>query len=174
MLNLLKKRRSIRKFLPHSLDMQQIGILKEALLRSPSSRNIQPWTFIFVENRDTLHQLSKCKKHGSGFLKAAALAVVVCGDEFHSDVWIEDCSIAALIAHLTAVSLGLGSCWLQVRRRQTADGRSSEEFVQELLGIPPTIRVEAIVGIGHPAEEKPPVAFRSLDFSKIKSERWNS
>ena len=52
-----------------------------------------------------------------------------------SDVWIEDCSIAAIIVHLAAESLGLGSCWIQVRNRQHNAETTSEDYVRDVLGI---------------------------------------
>ena len=47
---------------------------------------------------------------------------VVLSQEEKSDTWIEDGSIALTIGHLTAHELGLGSCWIQIRNRQNADG----------------------------------------------------
>ena len=108
MIEILRSRRSIRKYEKRPIDERSLEILKEALLRCPSSRGINPWTFIFVDEVDLLAELSQAKEHGSGFLKNAALAIVVCGDESESDVWVEDCSIAAIVAHLTAHSLGSG------------------------------------------------------------------
>src|SRR5512135_530815 len=115
MIEILRFRRSIRKYIKKAIDGESLEIIKEALLRCPSSRGTNPWTFIFVDEADLLARLSKAKEHGSAFLKNAALAIVVCGDETRSDVWVEDCSIAAIVAQLTAHSLGLGSCWVQIR-----------------------------------------------------------
>ena len=108
MLELLRKRRSIRLFKKERISPAHIDALREAVLRSPSSRGIQPWKFWFVQDPDLIGKLSRAKESGSAFLKGAPLAVVVCGDETMSDVWIEDCSVAAVIVHLAAVSLGLG------------------------------------------------------------------
>jgi nitroreductase len=117
MLEILRKRRSIRQFKKDRIAPAQVDALKEAVLRAPSSRAIKPWKFWFVQDADLIGKLARCKEHGSAFLKAAPLAVVVCGDETVSDVWIEDCSIAAIIVHLAAVGLGLGGCWIQIRNR---------------------------------------------------------
>jgi nitroreductase len=135
MLEVLRKRRSVRQFKKERLAPAQIDALKEAVLRAPSSRAIKPWKFWFVQDADLIGKLATCKEHGSAFLKAAPLAVVVCGDETQSDVWIEDCSIAAAIVHLAAVSLGLGGCWIQVRNRMHSAETTSEDYVREILGI---------------------------------------
>ena len=172
MIEILRSRRSIRKYEKRPIDERSLETLKEALLRCPSSRGINPWTFIFVDDADLLAGLSKAKEHGSGFLKNAALAIVVCGDESDSDVWVEDCSIAAIVAHLTAHSLGLGSCWIQIRNRAHSTEKTAEKYVRELLGIPSNLRVESIISIGFPGENKTPLPAEKLQFEKIKYNRY--
>ncbi len=167
MIEILRQRRSIRKYQARAIGAQELEVIKEALLRSPSSRGINPWTFIFVDGKDLLQKLSKAKEHGSEFVKDAALAVVVCGDESKSDVWIEDCSIASIVAHLTAQSLGLGSCWSQIRNRMHSKEESAENYVQQLLRLPKNLKVLSIIALGVPAESKTPIARDQLDYAKI-------
>ena len=167
MLEVLRKRRSVRKFKKDRIDPARLADLKEAVLRSPSSRGIKPWKFFFVQEAEVIRELSLCKEHYSSFLKDAPLAVVVCGDETASDVWIEDCSIAALILHLTAVSLGLGGCWIQVRNRRHNAELTSEEYVKKVLPLTAPLKVLAIIAIGHPDEVKAGRPFESLDHSKV-------
>jgi nitroreductase len=167
MIEILRKRRSIRKYQETAIDSQALEVIKEALLRSPSSRGVNPWTFIFVDQKELLHRLSQAKEQGAQFLKGAALAIVVCGDETKSDVWIEDCSIASIIVHLITESLGLGSCWCHIRSRFHSKEKTAEKYVQEVLNIPPHVRVLSIVSIGVPAETKTPVPAEQLDYTKI-------
>jgi nitroreductase len=61
MLELLKKRRSIRKYQAKQLSKQEIEHLIKAALMSPSSRNLKPWEFIIVSNPNMLRQLSLSK-----------------------------------------------------------------------------------------------------------------
>ena len=172
MIEILRARRSIRKFTTEKIDPPTVETIIEAALRAPSSRGINPWEFILVDDPETLIKLSTAKQHGSGFLKNAPLAIVVCADSTKSDVWIEDCSIAAIIIQLTAVSLGLGSCWAQMRNRQHDYELSSEAYIQNLLGLPEHIKVECVIGIGHPDEGKLPVSVDKLQRDKIKNNRW--
>ena len=102
MIDLLRKRRSIRVYEDRKIEPEKIEILKETLLRSPSSRNINPWEFILVDDKELLKRLSKEKEHGSEFLEGATLRIVVCGDENRSDVWIEDSSIASILVQMVA------------------------------------------------------------------------
>jgi nitroreductase len=173
MLELLRKRRSIRKYTTDRIAPGQIDVLIEAALRAPSSRGINPWEFVLVTEPELLTRLSTAKQHGSEFLKNAPCAVVVCADSTTSDVWIEDCAIAAIIIQLTAQSLGLGSCWAQIRNRKHDQDTTSEEYVRELLGLPETFAVLAVIGIGHPAETKRPVAAARLQRDKIRHNHWS-
>ncbi len=168
MIDILRTRRSVRKYEKKPVDGKSVDIIKEALLRCPSSRSINPWTFVFVDDKDLIDKLSRSKEHGSAFLKGAPLAIVVCGDETRSDVWVEDCSIASIVAHLTAHSLGLGSCWIQIRNRDHSATRTAENYIQELLAIPKHLKVESIISIGTPAETRKPLPAEELDYGKIR------
>jgi len=172
MIELLRSRRSIRNFTSEKIAPETIDTLIEAALRAPSSRGINPWEFILIDDPELLLKLSHAKLHGAEFLKNAPLGIVVCADSTKSDVWIEDCSIAATIIQLTAVSLGLGSCWAQIRNRPHDNIISAETYIQELLGLPEQIKVVSILGIGHPAEKKAPVSADKLQHGKIRYNRW--
>lgn len=67
MIELLRKRRSVRQFQDRPVEPEKTELLKEAVLRSPSSRNFDPWEFVFVEDKSLLEALSKSKPHGAGF-----------------------------------------------------------------------------------------------------------
>jgi len=166
-IDLLRKRRSIRRFSGRALDEDTIALFTETLLRSPTSRGINHWEFIFVTDRELLDKLSRSKKQGTEFVAGAALAIIILGNEKKSDVWVEDCSIAAINVQLLATDLGLGSCWGQIRNRPHDDSTSAEAYIQQLLGIPRHLRVGMIVAVGYPAEDKKPVPFEKLDRRKI-------
>lgn len=172
MINILRQRRSIRQYRDQPIEQEKIDILKESLLRSPSSRNFKPWEFIVVDDKDIIEKLAHAKQHGSAFLADAPLAIVVLGDATISDAWIEDCSIASIIAQFSAQTLGLASCWVQIRLRQHDENKTSEQYIKELLGIPEQIKVESIIGIGYPAEEKAGIPYDTLSFDKIHENNW--
>jgi nitroreductase len=167
MLEILRKRRSIRRYKGKEIEPEKIDLLKEAALRAPSSRAIKPWSFVFVTDRSMLEKLSQAKEDGSSFLKDAGLGVVVYADENESDVWIEDCSIASIILQLAALGLDLGSCWIQIRNRMHNDERSSEDYIRGLLELPKNMRVESIISIGYPDEDKLPIPGDQLGYHKI-------
>ena len=168
MIELLRKRRSIRKYTAKVIEPEKIEILKEALIRSPSSRGIDPWEFIFVEDKELLKQLALCKPHGASFLNGAALGIVICAEEQKSDVWVEDCSIASILVQMVAQSIGLGSCWIQIRKRKFDDQMTSEGYIRKLLNIPDGLKVESVIALGHPAEKKEPVPQENLKNEKVR------
>lgn len=173
MIDLLRTRRSIRKYARKSIDGNTIDVLVEALLRSPTSRNGKSWEFIIADDRELLSKLSKAKEQGSHHLRDASLGIVVCADSTKSDVWVEDCSIAAILAQMTAHALGLGSCWIQIRNRNHTETVSAEQYIQSLLALPPHIKVECMVSIGYPNEVKDPIADSELAYNKVKYNHYS-
>jgi nitroreductase len=173
MLNILYRRRSIRKYKATKLDPATVQQLLKAALLSPSAKGVQPWQFVVVEDTEILRQLALAKK-GAGFLKSAALGIVVLADPATSDVWVEDAAVAATILHLTAETLGLGSCWIQIRQRQFSETESCEEYVRRILGIPENLKVASIISVGYPAESKPPYSDSDLKFAKLYLNKYGS
>jgi nitroreductase len=171
-LELARTRRSIRSYTGEPIDKETVDRLLEVLVRAPTSRGINPWEFVVVDDRELLTQLSGSKKHGSSFLKGAALGIVVCADSTRSDVWVEDCSIAAILVQMAALSLGLGSCWIQIRNRPHDSDSTAEQYIQKLLGLPEHIKVECIVSIGHPAETRKTLSASQLQYDKVRHNRY--
>ena len=164
---LIKNRRSMRKFTEEELSQEQVVTLLKAALMSPTSKRSNSWQFIAVDDKEILKQLAHCKEQASSFIADAALAIVVTADPLASDVWIEDASIASILIQLQAEDLGLGSCWVQVRERQAANGMPSDEFVREVLDIPLQLQVLSIIAIGHKGMERKPFNEDHLQWEKI-------
>ncbi len=174
MIELLRRRRSIRKYKAEKISREDITIIIEAALRAPSARAFNSWEFILVDNQELIFKLSHSKKSGSEFLHGAPFVIVVCADSTtNPNFWVEDCSIAATIIQLTASSLGLGSCWVQIRHQQHDPEKTAEDYVKELLGIPEHIKVELLLGIGYPDETKPLKPADVLEYEKIKYNQWS-
>lgn len=173
MLELLMKRRTIRKYKTDKVPNQMQNDLIKAALLSPSSRKANPWEFVLVNDEFYLEQLSSAKK-GAAFLKSAPLGIVVLADESKSDVWIEDTSIALIIIQLAAEAMGLGSCWIQIRDRMYNETQTSEDYIRGVLDIPENYRVEAIISIGFPDEEKAPHSEEDLQFEKVHLNKFNN
>ncbi len=171
-IDLLRKRRSVRVFQDKAVEQEKVDLLIEAMLRAPSSRSLYPWEFVVVQNKETIEALSRAKPHGSAFMKNASLAMVVCADPEKCDVWIEDCSIAAILLHLAATDLDLGSCWVQIRLREHDEQKSAEAYVAGILGLKQGMVVEAIVAIGYPLKESTAHPESSLLRDQVSFERY--
>ncbi len=169
---LLKSRRSIRKYLPKAVEPEKIELITRAALMSPASKRSNPWEFIIVQNKETLEKLSKCRPHGSHFLADSPLGIVVTADITKSDIWMEDASIASIIMQLQVQDLGLGSCWIQVYGREKDENSTTEQYIRELLEIPANFAVLNIISIGYPDEERTPFDENNLPVEKIHSEKF--
>ena len=173
-MSLIRNRRSVREYTGQPVEKEKIDALVETALRAPSSRSVNPWEFIVVTDKSLLEKLSMAKPHGASFLKHASLGIVVCGDTGKSDVWIEDTAIASVFLHLAAGSLGLGSCWIQIRERMHGDGRSAGEYIADLLDIPSRLAVESIIAVGYPGQTKSPHARDTLQDEKVHYNRYGN
>ncbi len=171
-LDILLKRRSVRKYTDEKITEEQLQMILNAGLLSPSGHNYKPWELIVVQDKDTLMKMSECRVGSAKMLIGAAAAIVVLGDEEKTDVWTEDCSIAMSNMHIMADSLGLGSCWIQGRNRDAEDGRTTEEYLRDILGFPENMRLEAILSIGHPAASPKPHTLDDIPKEKIHYEKY--
>jgi len=171
-LSMLQERRSIRKFVARPIEGDKIARLVEAALRAPSSRGFNPWQFIVVTRPDVLRALAKAKPHGAAFLADAPLGMVVCADPGRSDVWVEDASIASAFIHVAALSLGLGSCWIQIRKRMYDEKKTASARVRDVLEIPEPLEVESIIAIGYPGETKPGHPRSTLPYNQVHQDRY--
>lgn len=170
-LNLIMRRRTIRIFKDEKLEKDMIQKIIKVGLLAPTSKNKKPVEFIVVEDRDILLQLKNCKLKGNIGLDTAPCAIVVIGDSSKSDVWVEDAAIAASYLQLEAEDLGLGSVWLQIRKR-FSEFDCSETEVKKILSIPENYGVLCIMAVGIKNETKSVYDISDIDSSKIHYERF--
>lgn len=172
LLEIMKHRRSVRKYTGEKIEEEKLQQILTAALLAPSGRAMRPWEFVVVRDKETLTKLSKAREHGAEMLAGADCAVVVFGDESKTDVWIEDCCNAMAHMYLMASSLGVGCCWIQGRLRKTPEGILTEDYVRDLLDVPAQYRLEAIMSLGMPAETPVPYDVDKLPYEKIHSEKF--
>lgn len=146
---LIKERHSIRSYKDEPVSQEKIDKLLEIVKYAPTSRDKKPCEFIVVTEKDKLAQLSEAKSAGSQMIKDAGAAIIIVANSYVSDVWIEDSSIAMTYLHLAAVDLGLGSCWVQIRKRTDINGGSSEEYIKKMFNLSESKEVLAILSLGN-------------------------
>lgn len=164
----LKKRHSIRKYSGESIKEEDLEKVIQAGLISAASRGIRPWQLTVIRNKEILAKMPGARTGGANMLAGADACIIVSADPEACDVWIEDCSIVMSNMHLMAHNLGLGSCWIQGRLRQAADGRTTEEYLDELVGLPQGHKLLAMLSLGMPAEEKPETDLADLRYDKVR------
>ncbi len=151
-IELSKKRRSVRKFTDKEISDELIEQLLISAMAAPSARNMQPWEFYVVKNKELQQEI---KNNFKNYNFNSTLTIVVCGNKNRTltqndnDFWIQDCSAAVENILLAATSLGLGAVWcgaFPVVERS--------DKVREILNIDPMIIPMAVIQIGYPDEEK--------------------
>ena len=173
LLQLMLNRRSVRKYTGEAIPEDKLELVLQAGLASATSKNRKPWEFVVVQEKETLKSLTKCRAGAAKMLENAGCAIVVFANtDVTPDVWVEDCSIAMSNMHLMVDALGLGSCWIQGRCRETEEGQSTEGFCRELLGIPEQFALEAILSIGVSAERPAGYTVEDLKEEKIHWEKF--
>ena len=161
---MIKTRRSIRKYKKEVPDEALIRRCIEAACYAPSARNSQPWSFVLVKDREKIKKLSETQVY-SKFLENAPFVIVVLAEEEKSNHWLEDGACAIVLFLLEAHSLGLGTCWNAV---YSSESQKREDYVREVMDIPKRYRVIANIGIGIPDEKPLPKKVKSLKEAILK------
>jgi nitroreductase len=151
--NIIKKRRSVRKYLKKDVPDNLLEKIFEAAKYAPSTGNYQPWEFIVVKNEETKKDLTMAAYNQNWMLEAPIFIVACINMRLAAAVYGERGarlygvqSVAAAIENilLTAESLDLATCWI---------GAFSEVVIARLLECPEYVRPCAIITLGYPAEE---------------------
>ena len=150
MLDVIKKRRSIRKYTDQPISDGDVKSLLEAAMAAPSADDVRPWELIMVRDGRLRQQLANTHPW-SHMCADAPVVFVVCGDEPRSAHWVADTSALTENLLLAVAGLDLGAVWVGVYPQQR-----HEAHVRSVLGIPDRLRVLCLVPVGHPAETKQP------------------
>ena len=169
---LVKIRRSHRKFTDEEISPEHVQSILRAALMSPTSKSQRAWQFVVVDDKTDIEKLADAKDLGSQFMKGAPLAIVVLGDPQKNDCWVEDGSIAAVSMQYQAEELGLGSCWVQMRGRGLADGTPADEVIRGVLDIPANFNTLCIIAVGHKADERKPQNEDNLKWENVHAEKY--
>ena len=172
LLELMINRRSVRKYSDVLVTDEQIKTITTAALLSPSGHSKYPCEFIVVKDRETLEKMSHCRVAVAKMLNNASCAIVTIADKNKADTVIEDSAISMMNMHLMAASLGLGSCWIQLRSRDAEDGTNSEDYIRSVLNIPDHYLCHAILSIGSLEKTPKPHDINKLNFDKIHFEQF--
>ncbi len=182
LLEAIKTRKSVRKFLDKPVEDEKLQAILEAVRQSPSWANFQCWRFIVVKDKAMKERLSELSYVESFFapigyktnpsqkgIAEAPVVIVACADPAKSGaIWdqqyyMTDIGIASENLMLAAHALGLGTVFV---------GVFDEEKLRSLLNIPSNIRIVGIFPIGYPQEAKKEGAGRKPLNEIVFHERW--
>ena len=107
----LMTRRTLRRFKPDPVPEVVVYRLLQAARWAPSSRNLQPWHLIVVDDPQTLAVLGRTASSGS-FLADAPLAIAIVMDSDIADSPDLDAGRALQQMEILAWSEGLGTCFV--------------------------------------------------------------
>jgi nitroreductase len=174
-LELVKKRRSFRRFKSDPVPKEILEKVLEAARHPPSAGNSQPWEFIVVQDVATKKSITQSITSGykkirkadptmywavavQPHLSTAPVLIIVCGDRrlqqtypahLPGEVLLrQSLAISIYTLQLAAASFGLATAWA------TMQTESRETQIRKLLGIPEVYTVDHIVPLGYPDEEK--------------------
>jgi len=148
MLELIKLRRSIRKFTSQGIEDEQIHHIIEAGMWAPSGLNNQPWRIAIIKDSSTRKSIAPLTRY-SPIIEGAPLLLVVFLDAGASYDRTKDIqAIGACMQNmlLTIHDLGLGGVWL-------GEILKNKEQVAKILNAPDNFELMAIIALGHPAEK---------------------
>jgi len=156
-LDIIKSRRSIRKFDGRPVQDNLLDHVLEAGRWAPSGLNNQPWRFAVVRDRATRDKISGLTRYSS-IVKDAEVLIAVFLDTPSGYHVVKDAqAIGACLQNmlLEAHSLGLGAVWL-------GEILKNKEQVREILGLANDLELMAVIALGHPAESPGPRSRKEL------------
>lgn len=167
MLDAIKKRRSIRRYLQEPVDQKRIEALLRSAMQAPTARNLQPWEFVVTTKKEILNRVPEAHPYAQ-MVPSAAAAILVCGSrERQPDIsyLLVDCAAAVENILLEAVNQELGAVWLGIYPKE-----DRVKGISELFNLPDHIVPVALVSIGVPGENK---GFEDrFKKERVHTDRW--
>jgi nitroreductase len=157
---LIKTRRSIRKFTDEPVSDELINKIIEAGTWAPSGKNNQPWKFAIIKDKDLKAQVAELTHYSKCVLSANALIAVFL-DNASSYHKIKDAqAIGSCLQNmlLTIHDEGLGAVWL-------GEILKNGDKVRELVNGPEDIELMAVIALGYPASEGGKGSRKELDLN---------
>ena len=165
---LARQRRSHRKYTEEPVSPEDLKTVLSAALMAPTGKGLRKWSFAVTSDKTRIEALSRVRTHGSAFLAGAPTVIAVMGNPAELDTWVEDGSIAAVSMQYQAQDLGLGTCWCQIRNRESStEGVSADSMAKEILGIGEDKSILCLIALGHPCDERKPQDEESLRWEQV-------
>lgn len=146
LLDLIKGRRSVRKFSAQPVDEALIADILEAGRWAPSGQNNQAWRFLVVRGEGLKDQIAQCTKYGAVVRAAPVLIPVFIHKPSMYNAVKDHQAMGACLQNMLLMihGLGLGGVWLGEILNQA-------EQVRQILGLPAEYELMAVLALGWPA-----------------------
>jgi nitroreductase len=139
-------RKALRTFASDPVEPAKLKQIIDAGRHAMSARNLQPWQFIVINDRNRIREIGGLCATGR-FVSDAPAAIVVLKDTSNRR-WADiDCAQAVQNMATAAWSLGLGTCWV---------GNFDGPQIAEMLGTPAQWAIFTILAFGAPNPTSPP------------------
>lgn len=136
----LKKRRSVRTFSAKPIPPKLIEKLIDCARLAPTARNIQPWEFVVITQKETLKNLGSLAENGRFIAESTCCIAIFCKD---TKYYLEDGCAATENILIAATDLGLASCWVAGDKKHYCDK------IKELLGVPGDFKLVSLIPLGY-------------------------
>ncbi len=155
---LIRTRRSIRKFTGEAVPDDTINTIIEAGMWAPSGLNNQPWRFAVVRDDRLKKELSSLTHYARIVSEAHALIAVFLDNEASYDRTKDAQAVGACIQNMLLYihAIDLGAVWL-------GEILKKKDKVRELVEGPEDYELMAVIALGHPAEKKGNGSRKKLD-----------
>jgi nitroreductase len=140
----IRTKRAIRNYAGKPIPNDVAKTILNAGRLSQSAKNLQPWQFVAIQNRQTLLDLAEQGKFSPHLGEAAMGVVILTPDPAERFQILFDAGQSAAYMQLAAWELGVGSCLVTSYDR---------DAVRNLLDIPPEWHVRVAIAFGYPALE---------------------
>lgn len=165
-LELIKGRRSVRRWKNLEISNEIIEKLVDAARWAPCSSDRQTCKFLIIQDKKSIEFLGNRLAGGVGFAHTATVHILVLVDmrryrlPFERHIAYLDGAAAIENILLMAHSRGLGACWLN-----WSISESNEKKVYELFNIPRYMLPISVIAIGYPdIISEPPARKEIKDF----------
>ncbi|MGD2158426.1 MAG: nitroreductase family protein [Anaerolineales bacterium] len=139
----IRTKRAVRTFQDKPIPEETVKAILNAGRRAQSAKNMQPWHFIAIQDRELLKSLSEMG-HFAGHLAGASLgvAILTLPPEQRFSIMF-DAGQAAAYMQLAGWELGIASCPATIYEPERA---------RELLGFPEEWHIRIALSFGYPQD----------------------
>jgi nitroreductase len=145
-LEAILSRRVQRTFSERAVEPEKLSKIVDAGRHAMSARNMQPWQFIVIRNRDRLKEIGALCSTGR-FVAESPSAVVVLKDVGNARWADVDCAQAVQNMADAGWALGLGTCWV---------GNFDGAKIGAMLAVPAGWAIFTILPFGYADPKNPP------------------